>query len=208
MMVQQAGFAPMKVCVFSSELESCEDLRLKVEKAGNQPEQILSEPLGFASFVTDSSKDYLVLIDTRKRFEGCLHLIRDLCVTRPRALVAIVDETDIDRVALVVDAGAQAILVEPVEAADIRAAFVLAAHQQTRQSRLIDDANALRQKLAERKIIEKAKGILMDSAKVSESEAFRLIQKQSQDKRTPMSEVARLIIAASEMVKAAKARAQ
>jgi len=43
----------------------------------------------------------------------------------------------------------------------------------------------------------------MDSARVSEAEAFRLIQKQSQDKRAPMVDIAKLIISASEMVKEA-----
>jgi AmiR/NasT family two-component response regulator len=48
----------------------------------------------------------------------------------------------------------------------------------------------------------------MDSASVSEAEAFRLIQKQSQDKRKPMAEIATLIISAAELVTAARARAE
>jgi response regulator NasT len=73
---------------------------------------------------------------------------------------------------------------------------------------LDDDIRLLRDKLADRKLIEKAKGILMESAKVSESEAFRLLQKQSQDQRKPMVEIATLIISATELVKAARARAE
>jgi AmiR/NasT family two-component response regulator len=48
----------------------------------------------------------------------------------------------------------------------------------------------------------------MESAKVSEAEAFRLIQKQSQDQRKPMSEIATLIISATELVRAARALAE
>ncbi|MCL6560197.1 MAG: ANTAR domain-containing protein, partial [Firmicutes bacterium] len=44
------------------------------------------------------------------------------------------------------------------------------------------------------KVIEKAKGLLMDNFGISESEAFRRIQKMSMDKRLPMREIADAII--------------
>jgi AmiR/NasT family two-component response regulator len=44
----------------------------------------------------------------------------------------------------------------------------------------------------------------MDSARLSEAEAFRLIQKESQDKRKRMSEIAASIISATELVREAK----
>jgi response regulator NasT len=108
-----------------------------------------------------------------------------------------------------VQCGAQALLVSPVCAKDVAAALSLAVHQQAKQVWLESEISYLRDKLAERKLIEKAKGILMESANVSEAEAFRLIQKQSQDKRAPMIEIAKLIISATEMVKeASRSRAQ
>jgi response regulator NasT len=106
------------------------------------------------------------------------------------------------------EAGAQALLINPIEAKDVYAAFTTAIYQQSRQVRLEDDSRGLRDKLAERKLIEKAKGILMESANVSESEAFRLIRRQSQNKRKPMGEIATLIISATELVRSARASAE
>mgnify|MGYP005840137097 FL=1 len=52
----------------------------------------------------------------------------------------------------------------------------------------------LKTTLENRKAIEKAKGLLMDNFGISESEAFRRIQKMSMDKRLPMREIADAII--------------
>ena len=123
-------------------------------------------------------------------------------------MVALANETDSTIGARAIEAGAQAILVNPIDPQSICAAFTTAVQQQAKQARLEGDILSLSEKLAERKLIEKAKGILMDSAKVSEAEAFRLIQKQSQDQRKPMAEIATLIISATELVRAARAQAK
>ncbi len=203
-MVQQAGLAPMRICIFSPEEELCESLALGSQGAGYQIEQKFSEPRKLEEFISCSNFDFIVFIDVRRQREQCLQLIKDLCASGPRAMVGVVNEADSRLGAQAIDAGAQALLVNPVDAKDIRAAFTVAAHQQAKQSRLESEILSLREKLAERKLIEKAKGILMDSARLSEAEAFRLIQKESQDKRKRMSEIATSIISATELVTAAK----
>jgi len=202
-MVQQAGLAPMRVCVFSTEEALCESLALDSAGAGYRVEQKFKEPQKLVEFISCSNIDHIVLVDVGRQFEERLKLIRELCARRPLAMVAVADQSDLSIGARVIQAGAQALLVNPVQAKDIYAAFTVAAHQQAKQAKLEGEILYLREKLAERKLIEKAKGILMDSAKVSEAEAFRLIQKQSQVKRKPMVEIAKLIISATELVREA-----
>jgi response regulator NasT len=55
-------------------------------------------------------------------------------------------------------------------------------------------------KLEERKIIERAKGLLMDTRKLSERDAYRFLQKTSQDKNTPMVDLARKILLAAPLL--------
>ena len=57
----------------------------------------------------------------------------------------------------------------------------------------------LKDSIETRKFVEKAKGILMDTNKMSESEAFKRIQKQSMNKRVSMKSVAKAIILAHEI---------
>ena len=60
----------------------------------------------------------------------------------------------------------------------------------------------LKKTLEARKIIERAKGILMKSKGLSEPEAFSLIQKKSMDLRKPMGEIAQAVILSEELSKA------
>jgi two-component system, response regulator PdtaR len=207
-MVEQAGLAPMRVCIFSPEPALRESLVVNSSASGYSVEASFSEPRKLVDFVTSSSVDHIVILDLREQLEKRLHLIKELSAKRPVPIVGVAGEENSASGECVIEAGAQALLSEPIRAQDVRAALTIAAHQQAKQAGFEREIALLRERLADRKLIEKAKGILMDSAKVSEAEAFRIIQKQSQDKRKPMAEIATLIISASELVsQAASARA-
>lgn len=206
-MVQKPGLAPMRVCVFSPEEKVCEQLIHHSELAGYKVEGKFSEQRQLLEFISCSNIDHVVLMDLGQPNEH-LQLISDLGSTRPVAIVALVNKTDPSVCARAMEVGAQSLLIDPIEAKDIFAAVTTAVHQLSRQSRLEEEGRELRAKLADRKLIEKAKGILMESANVTEGEAFRLIRKQSQDKRKPMAEIATLIISAAELVQSARANAE
>ncbi|HHV96892.1 MAG TPA: ANTAR domain-containing protein [Clostridiaceae bacterium] len=65
--------------------------------------------------------------------------------------------------------------------------------------KLKEEIRALKEKLEERKIVEKAKGILMKKYGITENEAHRKLQKQSMDKGIPLKEIAKAIILANEI---------
>jgi response regulator NasT len=65
---------------------------------------------------------------------------------------------------------------------------------------LRENVNTLELTLRERKLIERAKGILMSRRNLPESEAFRLLQRQSQDRRMPMAKLAESIVQADELL--------
>ena len=91
-------------------------------------------------------------------------------------------------------------LVKPVDPDDLTPAIAVA------RARFDEWLDARRQrdmlelKLEERKIIERAKGLLMDTRGLSEREAYRFLQKTSQDKNTPMVELARKILLAAPLL--------
>ena len=206
-MVEQASLAPLRICIFSPEEGLRDSLGLNAEGSGYRVEQSFNEPQRLVDYVTSSNADHIILIDVREQREERLRLMREIYTQRPLAMVAVSDETDWRLGERVIEAGAQALLRSPVRAQDLQAALTVAVHQQAKQAKLESEIASLQEKLAERKLIEKAKGILMASAKVTEAEAFRLIQKQSQEKRKRMAEIAMLIISAAELVDQARARA-
>lgn len=66
---------------------------------------------------------------------------------------------------------------------------------------LLTEKKELEEKLETRKLVEKAKGILMKKLSVDENTAYRMIQKQSMDKRKSMKEIANAIILSDELNK-------
>lgn len=66
-------------------------------------------------------------------------------------------------------------------------------------TRLLSDKLAAQEALETRKVVERAKGLLMQSKNITESEAFREIQRQSMDRRKSMKEISEAIILAHEM---------
>ncbi len=71
---------------------------------------------------------------------------------------------------------------------------------------LLDKSFEMQEALAVRKLVERAKGYLMRSKKLSEEEAFRLIQRQSMDLRKSMREIAEAILLAEEIEERADRR--
>lgn len=67
------------------------------------------------------------------------------------------------------------------------------------QARLIEQAATLEQSLADRKLIEKAKGILMTEHRLSEADAFRALQRQSMEKRKAMRDIAEAVLLAHDL---------
>lgn len=84
-------------------------------------------------------------------------------------------------------AGVMAYLLKPLRPAELAPALDLAVARW-------QEARALRQRLDERKIIERAKGTLMSRHGLSEDEAFKRLRRTAMDTRRPMVEIARAVL--------------
>jgi len=91
-----------------------------------------------------------------------------------------------------------AYLVKPIERADIETAIAIARRRFEELQAVKQDAADLRQALEDRKLIERAKGILMAKAGLSEPDAFRRLQKVASDKNRKLADIARMIVTAEE----------
>lgn len=91
-----------------------------------------------------------------------------------------------------------AYLVKPIKQADLETAIALAMRRFQEFQALHQQASDLRQALDDRKLIERAKGILMKRAGLDESDAFRRLQKLSNDKNQKLVEIAQMILTAEE----------
>jgi len=92
------------------------------------------------------------------------------------------------------DAGVMAYVVKPFTIGDLVPAIEIAISRYTQMKSLADEVADLHERLETRKIIDRAKGILMKALNLSEPEAFSWIQRAAMDRRLTMKEVAHAVI--------------
>jgi response regulator NasT len=92
------------------------------------------------------------------------------------------------------DAGAMAYLIKPFQKRDLLPAMEMASSRFAEIKALEAEVSDLRERLEARKLIERAKGVLMTAHRMSEPEAFRWIQRAAMDNRTSMRAVAEVVL--------------
>ena len=94
------------------------------------------------------------------------------------------------------EAGVVGYITKPMRESDLTPAIEVAMARFSEFRALEKEVGDLKQVLETRKLVDRAKGILMDTQGLTEAEAFRKIQKMSMNKRRPMKDVAEAIILA------------
>lgn len=95
------------------------------------------------------------------------------------------------------EAGAMGYIVKPFSAGDILPAMQIATSRFAEMNALTDEVNDLNERLETRKVVDRAKGLLM-SRGLSEPDAFKRLQKLAMDKRKTLREVAEAVLLAEE----------
>lgn len=96
-------------------------------------------------------------------------------------------------------AGVYAYLVKPFQESDLLPAIEIAISRYLEQQDLEAALGDIELKLETRKLVDRAKGLLMDKYNMNEAEAFRRIQQQSMNQRRTMKEIAEALIIANEI---------
>lgn len=90
--------------------------------------------------------------------------------------------------------GIAAMLTKPLREQDLWPAIELACAHADEVEALKEEVEDLKESIENRKIIEKAKGVLMRTRKLTEPDAFRMMQKLAMDKRKSMKQIADAIL--------------
>jgi response regulator NasT len=128
-----------------------------------------------------------------------LAALRQIYQTRVVAAVAITADRDQALVKRAMDEHVLAYLLKPVEAHQLGPAVQVAWARFGELSTLMEENASLRQSLQSRKIIERAKGVLMKRHRWSEADAFRRLQRGAMNRRVPMVDLAQAILNGDEI---------
>jgi two-component system, response regulator PdtaR len=140
----------------------------------------------------------LVLMDIKMPEQDGISAAQTLAqekVTPVLLLTAYSDREFVDRA---VDAGVMGYLVKPFAEAQLKPAIEVALERWKEVRQIQHDLTQTQEMLETRKLVERAKGVLMDSQNLKEAEAFRRIQRLSMNSRKSMREVAEAILLAHE----------
>ena len=147
-----------------------------------------------AALARDAGAD-LYLFDVDLADGDGIELARTLSVDGPRRPVVVLTGLDAPEVLeRSITAGVLAHLTKPVDDRQLDAALRLAAARAAELEALREEVDSTRQALADRKVVEQAKGILMTALDLSEPEAFARIRSTARDRNLRLVDVARAIV--------------
>ena len=139
-------------------------------------------------------KPEVVILDIKMPGMDGIQAAREIAATEDTAVVILTAFSQRELIDEAVDAGALAYLVKPYQQSDLVPAIEIARRRHQEMRELTDQAKTLEERLKARKVIEKAKGLLIETASLTEDEAFRFIQTTAMSERKTMLELAEKII--------------
>jgi response regulator NasT len=144
--------------------------------------------------ITEKEKPDLVVMDVKMPKLDGISAAERIANQRIAPVVILTAFSQRDLVERARDAGAMAYLTKPFTIEDLMPAIELAVSRFQEIKQLDAEVADLQDQLKARKLIEKAKGILMKNLKINEPEAFKWMQKTAMDKRRSMTDVAQLVM--------------
>ena len=170
------------------------DLRDVLERAGHE---VCAEARDGEEAVAlaQSEEPELAILDVKMpRLDG-IEAARRILAERPMPIVMLTAYGQEELVARAVEAGVFGYLVKPFRETDLLPAIQTARVRHAELETLRDEAESLAEALATRKVVERAKGILMEREGLSENDAFVRLRRASQSSGRPLRVVAEAVIA-------------
>jgi AmiR/NasT family two-component response regulator len=170
------------------------DLKETLERAGFEVCGEARDGEEAVQLAREEKPDLAVLDVKMPRLDG-IEAARRILAERPIPIVMLTAYGHDELVARAVEAGVFAYLVKPFRESDLLPAIQTAKARYAELEALREEAESLAEALATRKVVERAKGLLMEQEGLSEQDAFTRLQRVSQTSGRPMKVVAEALIA-------------
>ncbi len=179
--------------------ERAETLRDGLARAGHEVVGSLSSPLELLRAVERLRPDVIV-IDTESPTRDVLEHLVLVSQSSPRPIVMFASDSGGEAIREAVRAGVSAYVVDGLDAGRVNSIVEVACARFDELQRLkveLADANL---KLSERKLVERAKGLLMRSRGLSEDEAYHALRKLAMSKKQRLGDLAQQLIDSAELL--------
>jgi len=143
----------------------------------------------------------VILIDLEDPSRDVLEQMFQVSRAVRRPIAMFVDQSDSASIQASVDAGVSAYIVDGLKKERVKAVLDLCISRFNAFHRLQTELEQTRSALAERKVIDRAKGILMKAKSLNEEAAYALLRKTAMNEHRKIAEVAQSVITAAELLK-------
>ncbi len=136
----------------------------------------------------------MIIVDAESDARDVLEHIVIATRDERRPIVMFTESDDTENMEAAMAAGVSAYIVAGLHSERIKPVLQVALARFKREQKLLDELSDTKSKLAERKIIERAKGLLMERQKFTEEQAYQKLRSMAMSKNLKLSEVAQRIL--------------
>lgn len=167
-----------------------------LREAGHVRVTVVHEVNGIARIIETLMPD-VIIIDIENPNRDMMEHLFQLTRTVSRPIAMFVDRSDTASIEAAVDAGVSAYIVDGLKKERVKPILDMAVSRFNAFNRLRRELADARSALEERKLVERAKGILMKMRGLSEEEAFALLRQTAMNEKKKMSEIAQSVVTAA-----------
>jgi len=164
--------------------------------AGHTNVTVVHEVNGIARII-ETLKPDVIVIDIENPNRDMMEHLFQLTRTVSRPIAMFVDRSDTAQIEAAMEAGVSAYVVDGLKKERVKSILDMAVSRFNAFSRLQRELAEAKSALEERKVIERAKGILMKMRGLSEEDAFALLRQTAMNEKKKMSEIAQSVVTAA-----------
>jgi response regulator NasT len=143
----------------------------------------------------------VIVCDIDHESRDAIESMRALHRDEPRPVVMFVDRADPGSIQAAMEAGVAAYVIEGLQPSRVRAVIDVAVARFAAHQALRAELAEARATLSERKLVERAKGLLMQTRRMSEDEAYRTLRRLAMDQGKRLADVAESVIAMAKLLR-------
>jgi two-component system, response regulator / RNA-binding antiterminator len=168
--------------------------------AGHSAVTVVHDVTGIARRIAEIEPDVIV-IDLENPNRDMLESMFQLSRTVKRPIAMFVDRSDRSSIEAAVEAGVSAYVVDGLKKERVKTIMDMAISRFNAFSRMERELEEARSELEGRKIVDRAKGILMKSRGLSEEDAYALLRKTAMNQNRKIAEIAQSLVTAADLLR-------
>ena len=171
-----------------------------LREAGHDEIVHLSDTENLMQRVVSIDPDVIV-IDLESPSRDVLEQMFQMSRAVPRPVAMFVDQSDTAMINAAIDAGVSAYVVDGLKKERVKPILDMCVSRFNAFARLREELEQAKSQLADRKVIDRAKAILMKARGIGEEEAYALLRKTAMNEKKKLAEIAQSVVTASELLR-------